>query len=118
MADVTITGADESFLGALVFPNYPVLRKMANMPDADINEVLGAEPVREYFAKKLTSLAEKSTGSSTLIRKLLLLDTPASLEKNELTDKGSINQRAVLNNRPELVKEIYSDSPRLIEIIR
>lgn len=118
VADVTITGADESFLGALVFPNYPVLRKMANMPDADINEVLGAEPVREYFAKKLTSLAEKSTGSSTLIRKLLLLDTPASLEKNELTDKGSINQRAVLNNRPELVKEIYSDSPRLIEIIR
>lgn len=114
--DVTITGADRSFLGALVFPNHDALRKMANMPDADINDVYAHDRVKSFFEQKLSALASQNTGSSTLIRKLILVDMPPTLESNELTDKGSVNQRAVLSNRPELVDEMYSDSTRLIEI--
>lgn len=116
--DVTITGADQSFLGALVFPNHDALRKMADMPDADIKDVLNHTKIREFFQQKLQNLATEATGSSTLIRKLILVDIPPSLESSELTDKGSVNQRAVLNNRPHLVKEMYSDSDRLIAITR
>lgn len=116
--DVTITGADEPFLGALVFPNHEAMRKIANMPDADIKDVLSHADVREFFQQKLQSLATEATGSSTLIRKLILVDIPPSLESNELTDKGSVNQRAVLSNRPNLVEEIYSASDRLIAITK
>ncbi|MBL1241201.1 MAG: feruloyl-CoA synthase [OCS116 cluster bacterium] len=116
--DVTITGADEQFLGALVFPNHDAMRKMANMPDADIKDVLAHASVKDFFQQKLQSLAAEATGSSTLIRKLILVDIPPSLESSELTDKGSVNQRAVLNNRPHLIKEMYSGSDRLIAITK
>ncbi|PCI88399.1 MAG: feruloyl-CoA synthase [Hyphomicrobiales bacterium] len=116
--DVTITGADESFLGALVFPNHEAVRKMANMPNADIQDVLAHADVRDFFQQKLQALATNATGSSTLIRKLILVDVPPSLESNELTDKGSVNQRAVLNNRPHLIKAIYSNADNLIAITK
>lgn len=114
--DVTITGANEQFLGALVFPNQAVLSKITDMPNAKLTDILANSKVREFFEQKLNELAATNTGSSTLIRKLILVDVPPSLESNELTDKGSINQRAVLSNRPQLVEEIYSDSTRVIQI--
>ena len=39
------------------------------------------------------------------------MDTPLSIDKGEVTDKGSINQRAVLENRSALIEEIYSSAP-------
>ena len=41
----------------------------------------------------------------------MLLDTPLSIDRGEVTDKGSINQRAVLENRSALIEEIYSPAP-------
>ena len=66
----------------------------------------------------VASLARNSTGSSTKICRALLLDEPPSLDNAEMTDKGSINQRAVLKNRAHLVDELYADkpSPRVIGI--
>jgi feruloyl-CoA synthase len=40
-----------------------------------------------------------------------LLDAPLSIDRGEVTDKGSINQRAVLENRGALIEEIYSSAP-------
>lgn len=114
--EVTITGADRSYLGGLVFPNYDLLREIAQMPDAKIEDVLRNEKVRKAFAVRLKSLALTNTGSSTLIRNIILVETPPSLESHELTDKGSVNQRAVLANRPDLVEEIYNSSPRNIYV--
>lgn len=114
--EVTITGADQSYLGALVFPNFDALRKITNNSDMEIAEILEDQSIREIFREKLITLAQQNTGSSTLIRKILLVSTPPSLENHELTDKGSVNQRAVLNNRPELIDEIYAESTRIISI--
>jgi feruloyl-CoA synthase len=68
----------------------------------------------EGLAERLKSFAAQSTGSSNLVRRMLVLDEPPSLDAGEMTDKGSINQRAVLARRAALVDELYSDSPRVI----
>jgi feruloyl-CoA synthase len=62
----------------------------------------------------LKTFAAQSTGSSNLIRRMLVLDEPPSMDAGEMTDKGSINQRAVLQRRAALVEELYSDSSRVI----
>ena len=62
---------------------------------------------RERFAKFLAT----STGSSTRITRAILLDTPLSIDRGEVTDKGSINQRAVLDARAGLIAQLYSPTP-------
>ena len=67
---------------------------------------------RERFAKFLTT----ATGSSTRITRAVLFDTPLSIDRGEVTDKGSINQRAVLEHRADLIESIYAPTP-LAQII-
>ena len=50
-------------------------------------------------------------GTSSRVRRAVLLAEPPSLDIGEMTDKGSINQRAVLANRAALVEELYADAP-------
>jgi len=63
--------------------------------------------VRNTFAELLKKLAAASPGSSTRIERAILMAEPPSMDKGEVTDKGSINQRAVLRNRATLVDELY-----------
>jgi feruloyl-CoA synthase len=49
----------------------------------------------------------ESTGSSNHIARAVLLKEPPSLDSGEMTDKGTINQKAVLRNRRKLVDELY-----------
>jgi len=55
----------------------------------------------------LTRMAKKSTGSSTLIKRATIADFSLSLDKGEITDKGTINQRMILDNHPQTVEKIY-----------
>jgi feruloyl-CoA synthase len=55
----------------------------------------------------LTRMAKKSTGSSTLIKRAMITDFSLSLDKGEITDKGTINQRTILDNHPEAVEKMY-----------
>jgi feruloyl-CoA synthase len=87
--DVVIAGEGRSELGALVFP--------------------AGNALREEIAQRLKSF--EATGSSTRIARLLVLDEPPSLDAGEMTDKGSINQKAVLQRRKHLVEELYRDPP-------
>ena len=64
--------------------------------------------VRFEFRKRLEALAQISTGSSNRVVRALLVEEPPSLETGEMTDKGSINQAAVLKRRAALVAELYS----------
>ena len=63
------------------------------------------------FKKRLNALARQSTGGSTRICRLILMAEPPSLDAGEATDKGSINQRAVLTRRAALVEELYAAPP-------
>jgi len=99
--EVAITGADKPYLGALFFPKDP--------------SKAGDPAFHAALKEKLTALAAKSTGSSNRVRRLLVVAEPPSMDAGELTDKGSLNQRAVLRNRAELVDELYAGSDRVIE---
>jgi feruloyl-CoA synthase len=59
----------------------------------------------------LDRLARESTGSSNRVVRALLLAEPPSIDSGEITDQGSINQRAVLQRRAALVDALYAEPP-------
>lgn len=113
--EVVICGADRSYIGVLVFPDVDACRELSPEPGS-VTELLARKEVRAKFRERLVSLAKTSTGSSNRIVRAIVLDVPPSIDAHELTDKGSISQRAVLENRAEAVEELYRGSPRVISI--
>jgi feruloyl-CoA synthase len=111
--DVVITGHDRNRLGALVFARLDQCRALcADLPrEAGAAEVLAHPQVRQRFRAHLEAMAANASGGSTRIERLLLLEEPASIDAGEATDKGSINQRAVLDRRHLLVERLHSDDP-------
>jgi feruloyl-CoA synthase len=108
--DVVFAGPDRDDIVALVFPDIEACRKLApeHAADAAPAAILGDVRVRLKFASLLQALAAASPGSSTRVMRAILMAEPASMDKGEMTDKGSINQRAVLKNRAALVDELYA----------
>ena len=110
--DVVFTGADRDDIGALVFPDIEACRKLAGLDaKATADDVVNAPAVRAKFAALLAKLAAESKGSSTRVKRLILMTEPPSLDKAEMTDKGSINQRAVLASRAALDAQLYAEPP-------
>jgi feruloyl-CoA synthase len=111
--DVVIGGADRDYIAVLVVPDVDGLRGLTPdlAKDAAPTDVLGHAAVKAKFQELLTSFAKSSTGSSNRVMRAVLLAEPPSLDVGEITDKGSINQRAVLAHRKTLVDELYSDPP-------
>jgi feruloyl-CoA synthase len=110
--DVVITGHDREFAGALVFPNMAVCRLVTGLPDnAAAADVLAHPSVVGGFQDAFEGLARESTGSSTFVARAIVLDQPPSLDAREITDKGSINQKVVLERRAALVEELYAPTP-------
>ena len=105
--DVVFAGADRDDIAILVFPEIEACRKLAGA-DASPADIVNAPAVRTKFADQLAKLAAASPGSSTRVERAILMADPPSMDKGEMTDKGSINQRAVLKNRAALVDELYA----------
>jgi feruloyl-CoA synthase len=114
--EVVIAGPDRDFIGVLVFPDIDACRELAGEQEGSVTELLASPLVRSKFQELLVSMAKSSTGSSNRIVRAIVLDIPPSIDAHELTDKGSISQRAVLENRTGVVDEIYRGSPRVISI--
>jgi feruloyl-CoA synthase len=107
--DVVMAGADRDCISALVFPDIEACRQFAGLgAEATPAAIVEAPPLRALFADRLAALAAGSEGSSTRIMRILLMAEPPSMDKGEMTDKGSINQRAVLANRAALVDEVVA----------
>ena len=94
----------------LVFPDIEACRKLAGLPPTRRPpRCWPTRSVRDEFRSRLDALAKQSTGGSTRVCRMILMDEPPSLDAGEATDKGSINQRAVLNRRAALVDELYAE---------
>ena len=106
--DSVITGDNRDQVGALIFPNMEACKG------------LDAATLRRTFEDLLGRLASTSTGSSTRIARAIVLEQPPSLDAGEITDKGSINQRAVLKARAAQVEALYAEpvGPRVIILNR
>ena len=108
--DVVITGLDMKEVGAMVFPT-PLVRTLSGLgADASMHDVLNSAPVLAHFQRVVTELAKTSTGSASRIARLCLLADPPTIDRGEVTDKGSINQRAVLAHRAETVRHLHDGS--------
>lgn len=89
--DVVVAGHDRDYISVIVIPDRPAST--------------------EFYMETLENLARESSGSSHFIARATILNEPLSLDAHEVTDKGSINQKAVLANRAALVEDLYAESP-------
>lgn len=105
--DVALAGEARDTVAALVFPDLAACRALCGA-EGDDAAVLADPAVRAEFARRLAAFAGRSTGSSNRVARLLLMAEPPALDRDEVTDKGSINQRGVLRGRADLVETLYA----------
>ena len=107
--DVVLTGINLKEVGAMVFPT-PAVRALSGLAaDAPLADVLGSAPVLAHFQNLINELAKTATGSANRIARMCLLSEPPTIDKGEVTDKGSINQRSVLTHRADTVAALHED---------
>ena len=110
LRDIVLTGLDRNHIGALIFPDLAACRALADLgPDVSGDAVVAHPAVRAAFQQRFDTLAATATGSASHIARAVLVGTPPSSDAGEITDKGSINQRAVMAARAKLVADLYAD---------
>ncbi|MCP9770409.1 feruloyl-CoA synthase [Lacihabitans sp. LS3-19] len=106
--DVVLTGLDKEFVGAILFLNPDSCKKLAGLSlDVNNNEAFQNEVVIDFLNQWQREFSKNATGSSTNIKKYIIALEPPSIDLGEITDKGSLNQRAVLKHRAALVDRMY-----------
>ena len=117
--DVVIAGIDRDDVGILVFPRLDACRAFAGLPaNASPHIALGDPRVREFLQRLVDELWASGTGSATRVARALVLAEPPSIDRGEITDKGSINQRAVLTHRKADVERMYLGRDRDVLVPR
>src|SRR4051812_48288264 len=102
--DVVIAGINRDEVSALVILDLDGCRLInPTLLSDDLARTASDPLIRSAFRERLTKFLATATGSSTRITRAILLDTPLSIDRGEVTDKGSINQRAVLEHRSGLI---------------
>jgi feruloyl-CoA synthase len=110
--DAVITGHDRDAVGALLIPDVEACRTLAGLAgDADPASLAVHPALKLAIQGRLRGLASTAHGSSSRIVRAAVLMAPLSLDAGEITDKGSINQRAVLTQRADLVEALYAPTP-------
>lgn len=113
--EVVIAGINRDEIGILIFPRLDACRAFARLPaNAPTLDVLAAPEVRQFFQHLVDGLWATGTGSATRVARALVLVDPPSIDRGEITDKGSINQRAVLTHREALVEHLYAGGDGVI----
>ena len=112
LRDAVIAGHDRDDLALLVVPDLESCRAVCGVPaEAPTEEVLQNPVVRDWFLTKLNSFNRTATGNARRYARALLMVEPPQLDAQEMTDKGSLNQRAILSRRAALVEAIYAATP-------
>jgi len=110
--DVVIAGLNRDYIGILIVPDLRACAHASSAPaDADPGAFLNHEALRERIVAALQAHAAKNRGSSTHAKRAIVLTEPLSIDRGEITDKGSVNQRAVLAERSQLVEDLYAREP-------
>ena len=117
-SDIVIAGADRTDVRILIFPDWEVCARAAGLTRAASPVEIAASPaLRAELQKRLESLAAAGTGSSNRVVAAVLVETPPSHAAGELTEKGTVNSRALQRNRPELLGILYDErDPRVLHI--
>ena len=111
LQDVVVAGHDRDFVTLLAWPNLAGCRTVSGDGELDVAGAAASVAVRQRIRNGLAAYNQANPASSTRIRRLLLLTAPPAIDANEITDKGYINQRAVLENRGDEVARLYAAAP-------
>ena len=116
--DVVIVGRDRASVGALVFPDIDYCRATLLNGDRLISdeEVIKQDKIQQWFKTLLSNFSTKDSGSSGRIDRLLLQHIPPSIDKNEITDKGSLNASAIQDYRAAEIELMYQ-IPSAVQVI-
>jgi len=98
LQDAVVTGHDRDYVGLLAWPTATA-------------KAMDAADLRRQIAEKLAAYNAAQGGSSFRVRRVVLLAAPPSIDANEITDKGYVNQRAALERRHVDVMRLYADPP-------
>jgi feruloyl-CoA synthase len=110
--DALVTGQDRHCVGLLAWPNLHACQQMTGDPDASYEDVVKHPDVLACLKRGLEAHNKSCDGASSLrIARAMLMVEPASIDGNELTDKGYINQRAGLERRAQLVERLHAEHP-------
>jgi feruloyl-CoA synthase len=110
--DVVIAGINREEISAVVILDLDGCRLInPTLPLDDLAAAASDPLIRGAFRERFQKLLAGATGSSTRIARAIILDTPLSIDRGEVTDKGSINQRAVLEHRGALIETLYAPAP-------
>ena len=110
VSDVVIVGADRTDVRLLVFPDWDVCAAAAGLDRAaPPAQIASNKSLRAELQERLKKLATVATGSSNRIVAALLVEAPPSHSAGELTEKGTVNSRALQRNRPELLEILYDE---------
>jgi len=109
LQDAVVAGEGQAEIGLLGFPSLAGCRALAGLPEATMEELINVPAVREQLLRGLRAHNAEAGSSSRCVGRLLLLIEPPALDAGEITDKGYINQRAVLTRRADAVARLYAD---------
>lgn len=70
-----------------------------------------ADGVADRIGNTIAQFNKGPGGQSTTIKRFALLDQPPNPTMHEVSDKGTINRRAVLKNRADVLGDLYADAP-------
>ncbi len=108
--DVVLCGTNRGYITALIFPDWAHCQAILPHDLQETNEdIIAHSAVRDAFKQKLVAFAKQSTGSSTVVERILLQAVPPSIDAHEITDKGSLNQRAVQAHREDQIALLYQE---------
>ena len=118
LQDGLVTGHDKNYLGFLAWPNIEACKKFLGQ-ELEVKEIINHPLLREEIKRNIVIHNKNFPGSSTKIKKLILMHIPPSFDNNEITDKGYVNQSSALAARADLVNKLYdslNDSEEIIVI--
>ena len=116
--DIVITGHDRDEIGFLIFPSIAGCRSLCPELNEEnsLKELLADVRIHDAVRGGMQELKQQGGGSSTYATRAILLDEFPSIDAGEITDKGYLNQRAVLERRAEFVEKIYAGNQEIIKL--
>jgi feruloyl-CoA synthase len=117
LMDAVVCGHDRDYVGLLAWMNVGAAREIAGEPDAELDALIGSPTIHAFVRERIQAYNREHPGSSTRVERVVLLAEPPSLDANEITDKGYVNQRAALERRHAFVDGLFAERPSAEVII-
>ena len=115
--DAVVTGHDRDEVGLLIFPNIEGAARLAGVdPSAPLAEIIASAKVQKALCQGLAGHNQENPGSSNRIARVLFLLQPPNVDAGEITDKGYISQRVVLERRADQVERLYHGGSGVMHI--